>query len=96
MKKIVCFILVAVMAIILVGCETASASKERENNGKQTDHYVADGVHFTVVQSWIRNGDYNAIIKHEDTGVCYFYYDGYYATCMTVMLNADGTPYTGD
>lgn len=94
MKKIIAIVLAVVMAFTLVACGTARA--ERENEGKQTDSFIADGVHFTVVQSWIRNGDYNAIIKHEDTGVCYFFYDGYYSTCMTVMLNADGTPYTGD
>lgn len=51
MKKIIAIVLAVVMAFTLVACETASASKERENNGKQTDHFVADGVHFTVVQS---------------------------------------------
>lgn len=94
MKKIIAIVLAVVMAFTLVACGTARA--ERENEGKQTDSFIADGVHFTVVQSWKRNRDYNAIIKHEDTGVCYFFYDGLYATCMTVMLNADGTPYTGN
>lgn len=38
-----------------------------------------------------RNGDYK-IYKHDKTGVYYFAYDG---NGVCVMLNPDGTPYTG-
>ena len=50
---------------------------------------------FTVIDSSY-DGDYAyRILKHDETGVYYLQiYSGYYCG-LSVMLNADGTPYTG-
>lgn len=36
------------------------------------------------------------IYKHDETGVHYFCRDGGYGRAVCVMVNADGSPYTGN
>ncbi len=36
------------------------------------------------------------IYRHDETGVHYFCRDGGYGKSVCVMVNADGTPYTGE
>ena len=80
MKKTVCVIFCLVMAIMMIGC----ANTAKGQTGDEP---------FEVI---LHTKDYE-IWKHKETGVCYMWYQtsGSYAGGLTVMLNADGTPYTG-
>ena len=51
-----------------------------------------------LVDSFSENDCIFDIYKHEETGVCYVFASPKYGGGrggLTVMLNADGTPYTG-
>lgn len=79
-KRLICIALCAVMALMLIGCSDTDKGKGNEP--------------FEVV---LHTEDYQ-IWKHKETGVCYMWYRNHnsYAGGLTVMLNADGTPYTGE
>ncbi len=81
MKKIVCFILTALMALMLCGC------------GKTTNDKLLDSEDSRF--ETLELGHEFRIVKHKETGVCYFFWYNGYQGGVTVMLNSDGTPYTG-
>ena len=74
MKKILCLILIIVMALTLVGCGKANA-----NSSERIQRIYDDGLF--------------QIYKDTETGVHYLF--SYQRGGLTVMFNADGTPYTG-
>lgn len=81
MKKFLCIILIAVMALTMVGCYGTKTSF----SGEDAPHVM------TIVDS---TAGYT-IYKHDETGVWYFCRDAGYGKSVCVMVNADGTPYTG-
>lgn len=83
MKKLISILLCVVMVMGLCGCSVLETHVEA----------FADEASFSVVEE----GHNYAICKHNETGVYYIIYDpsGSYRGGMSVMLNPDGTPYTG-
>ena len=83
MKKILAVILASGMMLIC-GC----TDLEVDANSEMVQE------HFTLIQ---RTRDYK-IYQHDATGVCYLVWDGgsgESGSSITIMLNADGTPYSG-
>ena len=82
MKKIMAILLVVIMAVALASCKHISNSLYEDENAK-----------FELIE---KSFDYK-ILRHKETGVYYLLYEykGSYRNGITVMLNADGTPYTG-
>lgn len=80
MKKIIVALLTVLMIFAFCGCENTSGDETSLNTIHMTKCYD-DGV--------IR------IYRHEETGVYYLGGDTYRAG-WCVMVNADGTPYTGE
>lgn len=79
MRKI---LLLLMLTLILTGC-TRSAGKYEAN--------VEDGMHW--METLDKSG-YFEVVRHRQTGVCYLITMGPTGRGITVMLNADGTPYT--
>ena len=61
------------------------------NNTKSVDDRNVP-LEMTIID---KTDDY-VIYKHDKTGVCYFCVIGSYSKSVCVMLNPDGTPYTGE
>lgn len=80
MKKIIVALLTFLIVFAFCGCENTSGNEISANTIHMTKCYD-DGV--------IR------IYRNEETGVYYLGGDSYRAG-WCVMLNADGTPYTGE
>ena len=74
-KRIVCIVLCAVMALMLIGC---GAKAEAKDNGRLTVIYERGVI--TILQDNATGVQY--ITRHQG-GTC-------------VMVNADGTPHTGE
>lgn len=84
MKKCMAILLVLVMAaFVFVGC---GAVVEDGGNGYESTK------RFEVV--W--NDFDSEILVDTETGVMYFYYDGYNAGGLTVMVDAEGNPLIWD
>lgn len=84
MKKLISIILCLLMVVGLCGCRLYRRSYDA----------FADEAQFTMVE---RGSNY-AICKHEETGVYYIIYSDVwtYNNGISVMLNPDGTAYTGE
>ena len=84
MKRLIAILLCLVMAVsLLAGC---GAVEEADSDG-----FSVTGRFETV---W---SDYDdEIIVDTKTGVMYFYYDGYNAGGLTVMVDAEGNPLIWD
>lgn len=85
-KKIcVLFLIVLFVISILAGC------------GTQPGDVIISG--FTVIESGKITHNASTytyeIMKHDDTGVYYIVFHNVYQAGISVMLNADGTPYMG-
>lgn len=84
MKKFLVSFLIIVLVFILSSC--SSGSSEMQQFEKESP--------FSIVEE----GHNYAICKHDKTGVYYIIYKPYWVNRggISVMLNADGTPYTGE
>lgn len=85
-KRIICIVLCAVMALMLIGCgkqETQADTKLLKND------------RFAVKYSFSDIGETTMILQDVDTGVYYLFFKYGYGGGLTVMYNADGTLYTG-
>jgi hypothetical protein len=74
------------LALILLPCTGCKPTKIEYENMTEAPKMM------TVVDS---TAGYT-IYKHDETGVHYFCRDSGYGKSVCVMLNADGTPYTGN
>lgn len=82
MKKTV--LLIAALMMLCVGCAAPSHIEVEEV-------VAAENSAMTIVE-----GCYDYMIyKHRDTGVHYIVWNGYSEMAACMMVNADGTPYTG-
>lgn len=79
MKKVICLILCAVMLLALCGCGYNKPGKVKTQE---------NNFRMTIVY----NDGFCIIYRDNETGVQYFS-RSYAGSC--VMVNADGTPYTG-
>jgi hypothetical protein len=88
-KKKICIIvgIVIVLTLLFSGC-VANASSAPEKNNQFTvidsGRQYPPGISFTYT-----------IIKHNETGVCYIVMFNGNQGGISIMLNADGTPYIG-
>ena len=80
-------LLVTLLVTICTGCTTRNTSSTKTEYGDPDDAPEM----MTVVDSTMGY----TIYKHDETGVHYFCRDGGYGRSVCVMVNADGTPYTG-
>lgn len=87
MKKICIIICALLMAAMMTACDgTANMAVENtavENEPTEEMTIVIDGINYKVY-------------KHNKTGVYYLNMSTGYGEGVCVMLNADGTPYTGE
>lgn len=86
-KKIIAFLLL-VSALVCTGCGSKnifSSTKAAYDDADDAPKMM------TVVDS---TGGYT-VYKHDETGVHYFCRDAGSGKSVCVMVNADGTPYTG-
>ena len=81
MKKLIAILLTMLIVLALGGCNTTKSVDDRNAPSEMT---VIDKTSGYV------------IYKHDKTGVCYFCVIGSDGRSACVMLNADGTPYTGE
>ena len=82
--SLVALILLAVILVVAcTGCNNTKKAYEGAENAPKM---------MTVVDST----DGYTIYKHDETGVHYFCRDAGYGKSVCVMLNADGSPYTGE
>ncbi len=85
MKRITVILLATALTMLIVlalgGCNTTKSVDDRNAPSEMT---VID-----------KTGGY-VIYKHDKTGVCYFCVIGSDGKSVCVMLNPDGTPYTGE
>jgi hypothetical protein len=85
MNKILRLLVVIFLLITLVGCSEAATKTEYET-------YNEAPKMMTIVDS---TSGYT-IYRHDETGVHYFSRDSGYGKAVCVMVNADGSPYTGE
>ena len=83
-KRLICVVLCAVITLALVGCAATTEPIEETHIDGSTKYTKVMSVVFRDGDCWI--------YRHNETGVYYLSYRG---AGVTVMLNADGTPYTG-
>lgn len=81
MKKLIAILLTMLIILALGGCNNTKSVDDRNSPSEMT---VID-----------KTAGY-VIYKHDKTGVCYFCVIGSDGRSACVMLNADGTPYTGE
>lgn len=82
--SLVALILLAVILVaVCTGCNNTKTAYDGTENAPKM---------MTVVDST----DGYAIYKHDETGVYYFCCRAAYGRAVCVMVNADGTPYTGE
>lgn len=74
-------LLAVVLALICTGCN--STKKEYEGEAPK-------------IMMIVDHTDDYAIYRHDQTGVHYFCVRGTYGRGVCVVVNADGTPYTGE
>ena len=84
MKKIIVALLTVLLVFAFCGCENASGD-ETETLSNQNTFHMTKCYDDKVIQ----------IYRHEETGVYYLGGKSYRAG-WCVMVNADGTPYTGE
>lgn len=72
--------LTMLIILALSGCNPTKSINDRNAPSEMTIIDKTDGY---------------VIYKHDKTGVCYFCTIGSYGRAACVMLNPDGTPYTG-
>jgi len=77
-------LLVVILVLICTGC---IPSTETEYDGVSNAPMMMTIVDCTTGYT---------IYKHDETGVHYFCRDGGYGKAVCIMVNADGTPYTGN
>ena len=75
-------LLVTLLVFICTGCNSTKTEYDDPDDAPEM---------MTVVDSTLGY----TIYKHDETGVHYFCRDGGYGRSVCVMVNADGTPYTG-
>jgi hypothetical protein len=75
-------LLVTMLVAVCTGCNTTKTEYDDKDDAQEM---------MTVVDS---TAGYT-IYKHDETGVHYFCRDAGYGKSVCVMVNADGTPYTG-
>lgn len=80
MKKVICLMLCAVMLLALCGCGYNKAGRDERQGNDER---------LTVIY----NDGYCVIYRDNETGVQYFTRPNA-GSC--VLVNADGTPYTGE
>lgn len=84
MKKLIAILLCLVMAVsLLASCGAVE--------GSDSDGYPVTNRFETV---WSNYDD--EILVDTETGVMYFYYDGYNAGGLTIMVDAEGNPLIWD
>lgn len=82
MKKLIAILLtMQITFFVLSGC---NQTKQEINKGTPCQMTIIDKT------------DGYVIYKHDKTGVCYFCVIGSDGKSVCVMLNPDGTPYTGE
>lgn len=80
-KKFIMILVAFALVITMVSCGS-NGGTTAEAGGNKTMEFVE------------KYGDF-AIYRHTETGVCYLFINSGYGAGITVMLNSDGTPYTG-
>lgn len=80
MKRIIVALLAVLIVFAFCGCEDSSG-----------DETSLDTIHITNCY----DGDVIQIYRHEETGV-YYLGGSSFRSGWCVMVNADGTPYTGE
>lgn len=86
MKKIIVALLTVLMIFAFCGCENTSGDETSFD-----DETSSNNIHMTKCYS----EGYCRVYRHEETGVYYLGGDSFGAG-WCVMVNADGTPYTGE
>lgn len=81
MKRIV--LLIAVLMMLLVGCAAPTPKEYKELDDSSLMVIVDETAGYQIY-------------KHKDTGVHYFSRSSAYGKSVCVMVNEDGTPYTGE
>ena len=80
--KFILFFLALAVVLTLTGCGT-----KRDYGESDKAPHVMTVVDMTAGYT---------IYKHDTTGVWYFCVDGSYGRAVCVMVNPDGSPYTGE
>lgn len=81
--SLVALILLAVILVLTcTGCNTTKTEYAESEEAPKTMTVVDETLGYTIY-------------KHDTTGVHYFCRDGGYGKAVCVMVNPDGTPYTG-
>lgn len=81
MKKILSVFMALMMVLVMTGC--TKKAYETQTDAPKMMTVVDDTAGYTIY-------------KHDYTGVHYFCRDAGYGKSVCVMVNADGTPYTGE
>ena len=74
---------VACIVLLLCGCEATKKNYDDDDAAPHTMTVVDETIGYTIYE-------------HDETGVWYFCRDGGYGRSVVVMVNPDGTPYTGE
>lgn len=97
MKKIIAIILF--LTLVLAGCGASSAggtARNVEGPEKAEDASVKPEKPLIILYHQRFDAtEYADVIKDTNTGVCYLFIKNGYGAGLTVMLNADGSPYIG-
>lgn len=83
MRLIVIILLIVLLLCILPGCNSTKKAYATEDQAPK----MMTVVDFTAGYT---------IYRHDETSVHYFCRDSGYGKSVCVMVNADGTPYTGE
>lgn len=75
-------LLAVVLVLICTGCDSTQKAYERIEDAPKMMTVVDETVGYSIY-------------RHDETGVHYFCRDGGNGKAVCVMLNPDGTPYTG-
>ena len=75
-------LLVTLLVTVCVGCGTTKSEYDDPDDAPKMMTIVDGTAGYTIY-------------KHDETGVHYFCRDAGYGKSVCVMVNADGTPYTG-
>lgn len=76
-------LLVTLLVVVCTGCGATKTEYDDPDDAPKSMTIVDETMGY-------------AIYRHDETGVHYFCRDGGYGKSVCVMVNADGTPYTGN
>ena len=76
-------LLLTILVLICTGCNPTKTEYDDPDSAPKMMTVVDETMGYTIY-------------RHDETGVHYFCRDGGYGRAVCVMVNPDGTPYTGD